>query len=92
MEHLIAIRPFIEKELPGVEIYLACSDGLLYLAENQNRIIGQSKLVEMKWQFGYIRELKSDFVNHPVEKLLAESQLDGCLKHFYEEINPRPKR
>ena len=90
-EHLISIRPIIEKELPGIEIYLVCRDSFLYLAENQARIMNQSKLVEMKWQFGYIRELKSNFVNDPVKAILTESQLNASLKWFFEEINPQSR-
>jgi hypothetical protein len=89
VEHLIAIRPHIEKELPGIDVYLACRDKFLYLAEGVSRIIGQSKLVEKKRQFGYIRELKTQHGQNPVESLLLESELTESLDFYFTEINPQ---
>ena len=89
LERLVAIRPSIEKELSGIEIYIACRDHFLYLAKNEPRIVEQSKLVEMKRQFGYIRELKSNFVQDPIEALLIESELKDSLNYYFSEINPQ---
>ena len=94
-EHLIqiiAIRPHIEAELPGLKIHIACRDNMLYLVENEERIHSQSKLVDIKKQFGYIRQLKYDIAANPIEALLMESNLKESLNYFHNEIMPQPKR
>jgi hypothetical protein len=94
-EHLIqlvSIRPHIEAELPGLEIHIACKDSMLYLVKNEERIHAQSKLVEIKTQFAYVRQLKYDIVNNPIEAILMESSLNESLAYFHNEIFPQPNR
>ena len=87
--HLLAVRPYIESELPGIEIHIACVDRLLYVAEGAERIHPQSKLVEMKTHFSYIRKLTYDLSINPVEALLMESDLKESLAYLNNEIIPK---
>jgi len=82
LSQLIAVKSQIESELTGIYIHIVCRDDLLYLGENEERIYPQSKLEELKLKFGYIRELKYDLVNNPVEALLMESELLQSLQTF----------
>jgi hypothetical protein len=82
LTQLIDVRPFIEKELRGVQIYVSCRDDMTYLVENEDRIIPQSKVVEQKDKFAKAQELKYDLSNNPIEKLLVESNLQETLKYF----------
>ena len=63
------LRPAIEAELPGIQIYLHGKDELLPPGE---RILGESADLT---QVAYVRKLECDFKNHPVELLLNESNI-----------------
>jgi len=89
---LLAIRPYIEAELPGIEIHIFCADRLLYVAENAERIHSQSKLVKRKIHFAYVRKLTYDLTTNPVEALLMESNLKESLAYFRSEIIPQPNQ
>jgi len=83
---LIELRPYIENELLGLELHIACADRLYYLFKNIERIYSRSKLVENKSFFAYIRELKYEPGNNPIENLLLESNLKLSLKYFHKKI------
>jgi hypothetical protein len=69
------LRPAIEQELPGIQIWICCPDRLSYLVEKEDRIILASALDANKKEFAHIRQLRGDHVNHPIWNLLEESQL-----------------
>ena len=71
------IRPAIEAELPGIQIYLCGADHQL---PEGNRIFGISELDAKRNEMAYVRELTCDLVSHPIENLLKESSL--TLKHW----------
>jgi hypothetical protein len=67
---LYYLRPAIEAELPGIQIYL-CGNNL----PPGNRIFELSELEAKRKEMAYVRELTCDLVHHPVEELLKESSL-----------------
>ena len=87
---LIALRPYIEDELPGIILHIACRDNMFHLIKDEPRIHLQSKLVEQKRQFGYIREIRHDLSNNSIEAFLMESKLKKTLLYYYKELNPQP--
>lgn len=62
----------IEKELPEINIFLYCKFEHLKKYFNTNRII-----IDQfdKRQFAYIHNLKCNMIDHPVEKLINESNI-----------------
>jgi hypothetical protein len=84
---LVAVRPIIEQELKGIEVYIACRDDLLsYIvdtaSDTKNKLLSTSELDVQS--FGYVRELKTDLVNNPVESFLLESKLSQSLRVFHK--------
>ena len=80
IQELVSIRPFIEKELEGIEIYISCNPGFMYLVENEPRIVPRDKL--NRHDFGCIREIKYDLQESPVKRLLEESNLIASLEQL----------
>jgi hypothetical protein len=72
---LIRVRPYIEEQLPGIKIYIACKDELTCSAKGQKTIFAVSTLKERRNQFAYIRHLKNNLRDNPVKQLLEESGL-----------------
>lgn len=69
------LRPHIEKQLPGVRLYLACRDSFYYLLQDEPRSIRVSEIKELKSLFAYVRNLT--FENkHPVLSFMEESKLE----------------
>lgn len=77
---LINLRPLIEKNLPGLQIFISCKDDLDYLVKNQERIVLKSKILEEKKNFAHLRQLKCNMEEHPVYSLLEESNINLNLK------------
>lgn len=76
---LLYLLEAVEKELPGIEIHIACKPQLSYLRDHfksGNRLITGKELDTLKNDFSYVRELKCDLQHHPVEALLNESDLN----------------
>jgi hypothetical protein len=79
---LVAIRPHIQAELPGIEIFIGCRDELFYLVKNEERIIKESEIPKLKNQFGCFRDLRYDANSDPIECFLLESDLQRTLQHL----------
>jgi len=82
LAQLVAVRPYIETELKGLEIYIGYRDDLLYVVEKEERIVPQSKIKERKHHFGYIRDLRYNPNDHPIEFFLTESNLTLALSYL----------
>jgi hypothetical protein len=67
----------MEKELPGLRIYLACKDSLYHLLQDQDRTLKQSDLATKlkRKNYAYVREIKYNFEEHPIQKLMEESKI-----------------
>lgn len=75
---LLNLRPHIESQLPGIELYISYKDELSNLIKNQPKTITQSNLYVHKKLFAYIRVLQYDLKQskHPVLEFMTESQLN----------------
>jgi hypothetical protein len=73
---LKVVRPFIEKELPGIKIFVACQDRLVHVLEGEERIILESELSDKisECAFAYYRELDRNDP-HSVKIFLNESNI-----------------
>jgi len=82
LAQLVAVRPYIEAELKGIEVHIGYRNDLLYVVEKEERIVAQSKIKERKLEFGYIRELRHNPNDHPIEFFLTESNLIAALSYL----------
>ena len=69
------LRPLLEKEFPGVDIYLSGRDDFLHLLHGEKYVIPYSKVKDRKREFGYLRELVTG-KGHPVLQFLQESGIN----------------
>ena len=69
------LRSTIEEAFPGIKIYLCSRDELTYLFKQEPRTLSKSELWTNKNQFAYVREISYKNAGHPVENLLAESDV-----------------
>lgn len=83
---LLYLADAIEKELPGIRLYIACKNNLSHLRKHfsTNRLILAQEI--NRSNFAYVRELKFDFQTHPVETILKESEIK--LSHL---TSPTPR-
>lgn len=69
------LRPHIEKQLPGLHVYIACKDNFYYLIEDEPRTVRSSEMKDLKHLFAYVRNIS--FVKaHPILSFIQESQLE----------------
>ena len=66
--HIKKARLIIEKALPGIEVYICCTDINHYVLKDEKRVINKSQLAN---NIAYLREI----TNEPVCKLLEESNI-----------------
>lgn len=71
---LVKARPFIEKELPGIKVYICCNDEKQPLLEGEANCFLRSDLENKKNEIAYFRELEIDAAD-PVGSLLEESNI-----------------
>ena len=70
------IRPYLQKALPGLSIWLSCNDDLFYLLDGANNIVTGSKLTRRHEFFGFVKEVSNRMQRpHPIEQLLSESNV-----------------
>lgn len=74
VDQLLAARPHIAKELPGIQVYIACRDEVFAKHKNQEGMLSFSQLKVEKSNFPYVRELK-DRPGNIVEDFLKESNI-----------------
>ena len=74
-------RPFVEKEFPGLKLFIACQDSLQHLLEGEEHVIPSSQLQEQVsgYAFAYYRQLDEN--PDAVKSFLIESNIP-----FPEEI------
>jgi hypothetical protein len=68
------LRPYIEKQLPGIKIFITCKDSFMYLLEGEDKVFPISILKERKYDFAYIREIQFKD-KHPIHEFMLESDL-----------------
>lgn len=72
---LRVLRPFIEREFPGIRIHLCCRDDHMYVLSGQDNVLPYSELHSRRSGFAYVRELLAANGCHPVESLVDESAI-----------------
>ncbi|MCK9459697.1 MAG: hypothetical protein M0R80_08665 [Proteobacteria bacterium] len=72
---LLYLRSAIEKELPGLELYISCSDDCRCFIPDNTKIIFASEIGDRKKEVAYLRELRCDLETHPVWQWIQESKL-----------------
>jgi len=70
---LIYLRPAIEKEFPGLELYIACKDEFYSQVQHHKNIVSYKDY--NKTNFGCSKELLFDNVEHPILSLLEDSAI-----------------
>lgn len=71
-------RPIIEKELPGIQVYICCEDEKADVLVGEDRVILRSTLPEKIKEIAYFRELTEE----KVTDLLEESKIPYEPKFF----------
>lgn len=77
-EYLIQLRllrPIMEHNFPGLQIYIACKEEAKYLLQDEPRVVSRDELKSNPHEFAYIRELTCNMQDHPVEEFMKESGL-----------------
>lgn len=72
---LLYLRPHIEEELPGIQIYIGYPSRHEHLVEGHARVVRAEDIDPKKREYAYIRQIRCDQISHPVENLLEESRL-----------------
>ncbi len=76
IQKLIDAIPLIEQKFAPIEIHLGCRDSVHYIFEEHPRIHKHSIIKEAKRNFAYVRELKHNFVENPIDAFLIECELE----------------
>lgn len=77
-EYLIQLRllkPVLETEFPGLNIYIGCQDDKAHLLGDSSYVLRITELKAKKEDFAYIKELRFDGSAHPVLNFLDESKI-----------------
>ena len=67
------LRPAIERQLPGLKLYIGCKDDRAFLLGDCERTMKISEVKARRVEFAHMKELKFDGQTHPVEQLLVEA-------------------
>lgn len=87
------LRPYIERQFNGTQIYIACKDESFYLLQNEPRVVKKSEFD--KNNYCYVRYLTLNMTKniHPIYELLVESDIKtpkfefiNNLEHKYFDI------
>lgn len=67
------LRPHVEASLPGLQMHIACRDESFYLLQDEPRVTPKSGFDKNNYSF--VREVRPDASDHPIQKLLEESKI-----------------
>jgi hypothetical protein len=84
------LKPIIEKQYHGLELYIGCKDETSNLFTDHKFIMKLSDLRSRRLDFGHIREINFDGKKHPVDAFAEESGLTNyviCEKVNLEKTN-----
>lgn len=71
---LLYLSPLITKKYPDIELYISCKDELRESLSDYAGVVFRSEFNAK--DYGYVRELKFDYVDHPIESLFKESNIN----------------
>lgn len=66
-------RTFAERQLPGINLYVACRPKLAATFGPDARVIGLDRVTADPSQFSAVREIRCDMARHPVEIFFADA-------------------
>lgn len=69
------LKPQIEKELAGLNFWIACRDEFTYLLDDEPNTLSLTELSNRKNDFSYVRELRNNNKSHSILNLMNESKL-----------------
>lgn len=72
------LKPIIEKKFQNLKITIGCKDDKVNFFEIKDDFLKMSDLRSKRFDFGYIRELKFNGTEHPIEALIKECQINEC--------------
>lgn len=87
ISQLLILRPLIEQQVQPVKLFIACNDDIFAKFSNHERLIPRSQLIGNERMFGYVRELRCNLTDHPVELFLTESGIDPNLGVVEEQTD-----
>jgi len=67
------LRPQIEHQFPGLNLWIVCKHSQLYLFNDEPRIV--SVETYKKEQFAYVETLTCDMTSHPIQELVNKSNI-----------------
>lgn len=74
-EYLLLLElllPKIEEKLSGLNLFIGCKDNNINLFNNREKVLPISVLKTRKSEFAHIKELQFNGINHPIEELVNE--------------------
>lgn len=74
---LIHLLPVIEKQLPGIDLYIAGKNEISTVIQHPKLVLEKNL---NKKSYAFYRELKFDNIDHPVEAFIEESGLNITVK------------
>jgi hypothetical protein len=77
-EYLVQLRllqPIIESRLKGLNIFLGCKDECVHLLAGFEKTLKISELKSRKDEFAHIREIQFNNIDHPIEALMSEANI-----------------
>ena len=81
---LLLLQPIIESKLKGLNIFLGCKDECAHLLDGFEKTLKISDLKARKKDFAHIREIQFNGVDHPIESLMVEANI----QHYVVPIKP----
>lgn len=70
------LREQIKQQFPELRVFIACSDKLFFLIENEPDVLRHSDVRNRLTEFAYIRQIETSSSNaHPLLELITESNL-----------------
>lgn len=72
LNKILDARRYIERELPGLQVFIACKDVFQEIVENRANIILESKMTEYKGKMAHFCKLEE---KEDLKSLLLESKI-----------------
>jgi hypothetical protein len=69
------LKPQIEKQLPGLKLWIGCRDEFKYLLAGESQVVLLSELEKRKNEFSHIREIRNNASTHSLFDLMSQSEL-----------------
>lgn len=84
---LIHLLPVIEKQLPGVDLYIAGKNEMSDVIQHPKLVLEKDL---NKKSYAFYRELKFNNIEHPIEAFVEESGINVTVKK--EKVEPTSKK